>query len=395
MEYDAEHHGKTVRHVGYTEANLNPVITIDRKSARLDGKSTSWLVPVTEVDDLIGSIEMNEITLGKHNDWTTIIDSLEKIKTKKITQFNPRINCSIVSYYVPVTSYIKENVSVDDNIEKWPMHNGIHYDTNEIYCEKDTKLDVIGDVYLCKPVFKNNKINKLKMKVKYESTRKDTNSYLLDHDFQNYIFVQEGHDEYHCDQAAESGIIIDLGKSKNITHLGIIGAIPNLVYVESETKNTLKITKNHQCIPCTTAFSMYVKYDENTHDWSHIDSFTKPITPFEETVFNLDSYFNTKNGLFARFIKIVPTSWIINPLFRIALYGEGTKEDIEKKEESVIYHLTTYTNKNTFERYDGFGHCGCRMCKGKYRSARTSKKHDLHDQISEELDDMAYDEFND
>jgi plasmid maintenance system antidote protein VapI len=279
--------GKTVRKDRHSFKHMNDVLEIDRSKIYnyCDG---SYNVCSTVIDDIF-SININDLykNVNTHQMWENLQQSLDQFCVNKSKKFVKNTRSTKYIYNIPINNCVQidksSNININSDKISTAIINGEIYDTNLLYDNygfNGTYVPV-GPLYISRPVFDNKHIEKL-------------------------------------------------------THVGVAGEKPLIESMANNDKKPKCIYKiSSRDYSFVETFEIYYK-DINTKKWIFLDIFDGNTDVFNETIINLNKYFNTDNGIFTKQLKFIPVEFLNKPIMRIAIYGVNVNNNQKTVKYTII-----------------------------------------------------------
>lgn len=316
-------------------------------------------IPVTQVDEVLnynfsemrGSFYYGKDatllsceSLNCDGRWENVIDCLDKYSVAKSTDHNYFENYTETTYSLPITGHI---INTDADIKHFGFLNwcGKYYDPKYLY-----RLNITSD---------NIKLNQVGT-VKHDDCKfSDPNIKQLDSKFSPNVHGSNNQGYWYPTNSA-SVLDIDLGKNTYITHIGTIGYQTKLRFppqdYEKRSINDHPLVKlynknknkhfNVQVVDpegfsgWITTYKLYYRVDK--HKWQYVGMFDGNTDSISMKMNDLINSYNSKDGLFARYLRLMPVEWHNSPAMKVTIYGISNESSHIDNEQVVKYTVITH-----------------------------------------------------
>ena len=378
-----KYHGKTARLKSYQRDYGYSSNDIELEHPKVI--SNDGILTLTNIEVLFGVVDNNKKSLGRGSLWDTIMDELENSSTQTTTKWTKFNRGTITSYEIPVLSHTVLRSSGDTKTspgsrfgQKWLTWKGVSYDPAKLYVVNNNgpgtpdRLKAVCAVTETPMVFKDNSfIKPIPFKAcKANNVRANGNSAyaipLQQSSVYNSCFAYSNEETPQTpiantpENCLDHGIIIDLKVVHLVTHIAVRGEAPSALtfphqfYRRSSNKakkmpgavfgnkflrrqgsqgrrrrrrgGSVQVLRHQPSeLPHVTSFDIYEK-DLASGKWV-LAAQNVSVAPtnygITSTIVDLKTVgaFNCSAGLRSRFVKLIPTSWHISPVFRVMVYG--------------------------------------------------------------------------
>lgn len=362
----------------------NPEMMIDRKCDR-DYDENTITYGVTEIDEKFdltfgGSYSF---MLNKKQFWDDLIEALKQHPCyKRMSTCGTDVFDKYV-FKVP----IKEQKTIaycqeEFREEHWVKYNGEYYDPSKIYvveyednAECDDKeirnnirsIRAVCDQKLPRPFVGNTKIEFIGLcECQYSSVQRNLiTQYALSNCFTktNELLINKSYARYSCSNNSyperidtnPGEIVFDMKNLSNITHLGMLP--PPIRTQKARLRNSkdayLTAASNLSKQSWVSNFKVWYKIN-GSDNWVYLNEYKGNDNCYSMNLIDLSSEYNTNDGLQCRYLKVVVSSYHINPGFRLAVYGkQNQQETVAEKKDQYIEYAIEFPVNNTKKVPDG------------------------------------------
>ena len=389
MEKDTAHNDvSSTQRVRHTRRPIqNPEMKIDRKCDR-DYEENTVTFGVTEIDEKFDlSFDSYSFMLNKKQFWDDLVEALKQYPCyKRMSTCGTDVFDKYV-FKVP----IKEQKTISYHEEEfreehWVKYNGEYYDPSKIYVveyedcdEKEIRNNIrsiraVCDQKLAKPFMDNTKIEFIGLcECQYPSVQRNlVTQYALSNCFTktNEVLINKSHARYFCSNNSypecidinPGEIVFDMKNLANITHLGILP--PPIRTQKARLRNSkdayLVVASNLSKQSWISNFKIWYKVN-GSDNWVYLNEYRGNDNCYSMNLIDLSSEYNTNDGLQCRYLKVVVSSYHINPGFRLAVYGkqiqkvvsDAEKEKVTEKKDKYIEYTIEFPANNTKALPDG------------------------------------------
>ena len=377
-----------VRHTRQTMTN--PKMSIDRRSL-YDYEENTVTFGVTEIDEKFdlnfGVSSMYDFMLNKKKFWDDCVEELKKYPCyKRMSTCGTDVFDKYV-FKVP----IKEQKTIayrqeEFKEEHWVKYNGEYYDPSKIYVveyednaecdEKEIRNNIrsirsVCDQKLTKPVFGNTKIEFIGLcECQYSSVQRKlitqyelsnyftkTNELLINKSYGKYSCFNKSYGRYSCSNnnypehifVNPGEIVFDMKNLSNITHIGILPPAIRTQKARLRNSKDAYLTAASNLSKQSWIYNFRVWYKVNASDnWVYMNEYKGNDNCYSMNLIDLGSEFNTSDSLQCRYLKVVVSSYHINPGFRLAVYGKQSQQETvtEKKDQYIEYTIEFPVNNS-------------------------------------------------
>jgi hypothetical protein len=440
--------GNTFR-FGHRRNNIgNPELSIARKY-EYDYESGTKTYGITEIDEKFGLMDRcfktrgyyyghGDIKMNNEKLWNDLFDAFMEYRCWKTQIVKGTAIFDVFTFKIPVKEYcIEENGKDVQGGSQLISYNGRHYDPEKIYIiEEGTIVDdedeyqsapkMIKELCGCHgpdPFTGSEDINLLGIinanfscvGKKRKKKRTNTGGTFSSH-FERATKITMNRNSFRGQNhglgtianqyVTEREVIVDLKNTNVITHIGMLA--PH-IYTKTIDLNEKEKSKNKKYLltpsdlyaqSWVTGIKVWYKMDQSD-TWVDISEHGGNHNCHEMNLINLQSYFNTTDGLQCRYLKIAVKSFHRNPSFRLAVYGKKTEQVIKKKENDFVKYEIEFPVTNEKKVPDGMGYGRYWYWRDCYNKIpRTTKKrwgvndmkYDMNDDRCDYDDDYDYDE---
>jgi nitrogen fixation-related uncharacterized protein len=371
----------------------NPEMTVDRKYDRNYEENTITF-RVTEIDEKFGIIKLEEnnrhvfcrhktFHLNTKAMWDDFIEALQQYPCYRRMSVCGTDVFEKYIFKVP----IKEEKTIayrqeEFQEEHWIKYNGVHYDPSKIYVveyhdgEECDEKEIRNNIKSIRPVCNQKLERPFASNVKiefigicechyYSVLKKSLTEYKFSTDFTktNEILMNSSNRKHYSsnihvecmDDVSPGENVFDMKNLSNITHIGIIPPPIKTQKVRFGNAKDAHLIAASNLSKQSWISGFKVWYKINSSDnWTYCNEYKGNDNCFSMNLIDLSSEYNTNDGLQCRYIKVVVSSYNINPSFRLAVYGKHSpNEKTEEKKDLYVEYIIEFPANNTKNIPDG------------------------------------------
>lgn len=370
----------TSRYTGWNTYE-QPIVTITRPGDKYP------LVPVTEIDDVIGMSYFShtdiDVSLGKNDMFDTVQDALDTYATSMVKTFDVYTNIEKRTYTVPIIGYIDIRSTVIDDIDcdyfhtgryNWKKYHSSHGNTSRINTHDDNAprerfIIIDGDTYSTLKKYKRHGSKYVALNIPFDiqSDHVDEN----EHYFRIAKFSPN-----------KSSITVTLPKETILT--GFTLEPEKMIFEQihstaircghhcSKQKHHISCLKNDPGFVIT--FKLFIRSSLTDGQWLSLGTFSGNNSMYDSTRIVFEN-------IAVKEFRIVPTNYHKSyDKIRITPIGPSISSTTASDEEFVTYILEIPRDDKYRSRFDKVvdkyrGHNGCTCgicmpyskCKGSYK----------------------------